>query len=140
MALKIEIIQSKKGNPPFIIINDKEIYPILDISFQGETEEDNPNFERPFSLKKGTVFFVDIFKQPHYFVNFEKEKEENPILIKHSPISERDIQWEKRLKAQDKYAEENKKEPEKNPLKRLPPWFWETVPEKDWPEWMKNEI
>jgi len=140
MALKVEVIQPKKGNPPFLVIDDKEIYPILDVSFQGETEEENPNFKKPFSLKKGTLFFVDIFHQPHYLVNFEEDEKEDPVLIHHSPKSERDIQWEKRLKVMDEQAKQNGKEPEKNPLKRLPPWFWENVPEKDWPEWMKNEI
>jgi len=130
MAIKIEIIQSSPNNPPLLIINDSDVYPIVDIIFKGKTDKQNPSFDEPFSLINGTLFFVDIFNQPHYYINMDIDE--------HLEIDPATNCWNKRMDAMNNSLTTHGKEPEKNPLKLMPPWQWSQIPEEDWPAWMNN--
>lgn len=118
MSLKIEVVPGKNGNPPILILDDKETYPIKDVRYQGETDRKFASFDKTFVLTDGVLFFVDIFDYPHYCLTSPEDRLE---------LSQ-ESKWKGRM---DRLKE-------KNELKRLPPWFWNDVPQKDWPTWMMN--
>ena len=73
MSLKVEIIKAIGDNPSFLVINDLETYPVKDISFRGRDNKTQENITKSFSFDTGLLFFVDIFDQPHYYVNYNNE-------------------------------------------------------------------
>jgi hypothetical protein len=118
MSLKIEVLLGKNGNPPVLILDDSEMYPIKDIVYQGETDVLYASFNQSFILKEGVLWFLDIFGYPHYLTTFKED------LL---PLSQ-----------EDKWKGRTSRLQEKNELKKLPPWVWKDIPEKDWPNWMLN--
>lgn len=113
--------------PPFLILNDDKMFPITGLEFQGETEEKNPDkgLKNPVHLIKGVIKFFDIFGRPHQ-INYD-QSEDDP-----------DILWKNRVKTSNKFRNKIGKGPETNKLKLIPPRIWSEVPEKEWPDWMKN--
>lgn len=129
MANKIEILNSTYKSPSMLIINEKDIYPIKNFSLKGNYVKK----EKTYFLNDGILFFLDLFDCPHFIMFNENQKEETSENISQNEL------WQKRLKNLDELALKKGKSPEKNPLKRLPPWFWNDVPEEDLPEWLKGE-
>ena len=74
MPLKVEIIQAIGDNPSFLVINEIETYPIKNVSFKGKGYPIENDVKKSFSFDTGLLFFIDIFDQPHYYVNYENEK------------------------------------------------------------------
>ena len=75
MSLKVEILQSNNYNPPFLIVDDYEIYPILDIKFEGELETYNAVFNKPFNIISRRIIFKDVFNKSH-IIEINKKDEE----------------------------------------------------------------
>jgi len=73
VPLKVEIIQATDNNPSFLIINGKETYPIKNVSFKGKGYPIEDDVKKSFTFDTGLLFFVDIFDQPHYYVNYEED-------------------------------------------------------------------
>ncbi len=129
MALKIEVIHpANQYSPPFLIIGDNKIFPIVGIEFKGKTEEPEPDpqITEPFHLIKGTIRFLDIFGSPH-LIKYD-ESEEDPDLL-----------WNSRVKSVNSFLKKKGRLPMDNPLKIMPPRLAVEMPEEDWPDWMKHE-
>lgn len=131
MSLYVEVVQSLNSNPPLLILNHEEIYPILNISVKGVTNKNFTNYDESFILFEGSVEFTDIFEIDHYLV-IHYSSDDN--------ITEtQEALWKKRVDSLSNFALSQNKDPEKDESKLIPPWIWNVVPEKDLPKWMKHE-
>ena len=140
MTLKIEIVQNNQNHPPFLVLNDgANVYPIVDIQFSGRTDVKRPNLQEPFNLLSGYILFKDVFGCQHK-ISCDEQKATAPAQKapknKH-PESDRDRMWQRRIDALREQARKLGRPFDDNPLKNLPPWFWNDVPETDLPEWMR---
>ena len=127
MPLKIEIIPRTKQSPIFLVLNDKTVWPIMGVRFNGAMDTSNPQFGQPFHMLKGCIFFGDVFGQAHK-IDYDEANDSKP--------TSEDI-WNTRLAALDTWRKKEGLPPETNPLKRMHPCELAKIPECDQPEWMK---
>lgn len=81
MPMKVEIVPATDENPSFLIINDNETYAVKNVSFKGKGYPTEDDIKKSFSFNIGLLFFIDIFDQPHYYVNYENEVKKQPSVL-----------------------------------------------------------
>lgn len=80
MPLKVDLVDKTEETPLFIIINDKEIYPVKKIIFKNKNNEFK-EIIKSFVFDTGILFFIDLFDKPHYYINYDNNNSKKYNII-----------------------------------------------------------